>query len=198
MTYFVLSDIHGDADCLKTALGCWDKENAAYQDKHQQDVNAPKELPILCLGDLLYHGPRNSIPAGYAPKECASILNEYGRLFTVIRGNCDADVDQMMLTFPIMAEYMILPLAGQGGLVVTHGHHDPASYFLKAEDVLLTGHTHVLKAVKKPLDQGGYTYLNPGSISLPKEENPRTYAMLEGRTFTVKTMDGGTLLSYDF
>ena len=131
MTYFVLSDI---------------------QDKHQQDVNAPKELPILCLGDLLYHGPRNSIPAGYAPKECASILNEYGRLFTVIRGNCDADVDQMMLTFPIMAEYMILPLAGQGRLVVTHGHHDPASYFLKAEDVLLTGHTHVLKAVKKPLD----------------------------------------------
>lgn len=198
MTYFVLSDIHGDVDCLKAALACWDRENAAYRDKHQKEEGLAEELPVLCLGDLLYHGPRNNIPAGYAPKECAAVLNEYRRLFTVIRGNCDADVDQMMLQFPIMAEYMTLPLPGQGRLIMTHGHHDPASYFLEAGDVLLTGHTHVLKAEKRPLEGGEYTYLNPGSVSLPKEGNPKTYAMLEGRTFTVKTMDGSVVLSYDF
>ena len=167
MKYMMISDIHGDAQCLQQAMERWEAEKADA---------------LLVLGDLLYHGPRNPIPQGYYPQACVQIFNQYKEKIIAVRGNCDADVDQMLVAFAIMAPYMILPLEGGGRLVLTHGHHPVEEVYLQPGDVLVSGHTHVLKAEK--------AHINPGSISLPKEGNPKTYAVLEGRQVTIKTLDG--------
>lgn len=179
MKYMIISDIHGDIDCLRQALQRYESEEAQV---------------LLALGDLLYHGPRNPIPEGYAPKECAALLNQYKDRIIAVRGNCDADVDQMMLDFAITAPYMILPLETGGRMVLTHGHHPVEMLHLQKGDLLLSGHTHVLKAEQ----QEGYTAVNPGSISLPKENNPKTYAVLENRQITIKTLEGAAFLQLHF
>lgn len=171
MKYMIISDIHGDLACLEQVLRQWESEQAQA---------------LLVLGDLLYHGPRNPIPAGYAPKECAALLNAYRDKIVAVRGNCDADVDQMMLDFAITAPYMILPQEDGTRLVLTHGHHPVGELHLQQQDVLLSGHTHVLKAEKT----AQYIAVNPGSISLPKEGNPKTYAVLENRRVMIKTLEG--------
>lgn len=171
MKYMIISDIHGDLECLQQVMLQWENEKAQA---------------LLVLGDLLYHGPRNPIPAGYAPKECAALLNEYKDKIIAVRGNCDADVDQMMLEFAITAPYMILPQEDGTRLVMTHGHHPLEELHLQQKDVLLSGHTHVLKAEKTET----YIAINPGSISLPKEGNPKTYAVLENRQLAIKTLEG--------
>lgn len=184
MKFFVMSDVHGDAVCLKAALEAYEKEC--------RRLGTP--LPILMMGDLLYHGPRNPVPDGYAPKKCIEMYNEIAGKMIVIRGNCDADVDQMVLKMPIMAPYMVYPLKKGGRLVLTHGHHPFSDYFLEEGDAVLYGHTHILQAEKKD----GITYLNPGSVSLPKEKHPKTYAVIEKHAFTIKTMDGAEVASIDF
>lgn len=173
MKYMVISDIHGDAACLKQALQRFEEEEAEV---------------LLVLGDLLYHGPRNPIPQGYAPKECAALLNAYKQVIIAVRGNCDADVDQMMLDFAITAPYMLLPLEAGGRLCITHGHLAAETLHLQEGDLLLSGHTHVPGI----WNHEAYTAMNPGSVSLPKEGAPSTYAVLEGRQITIKTMDGNT------
>lgn len=183
---FVMSDVHGDAACLETAL-------AAYEREKKEAGTMDGALPILMMGDLLYHGPRNPVPEHYDPKKCAAMYNEYAQEMIVIRGNCDAEVDQMMLKIPVLSPFMIFPIEGRR-MVLTHGHHPFSDYFLEKGNVVLYGHTHVLRAE----EEEGIIYLNPGSVSLPKEGNPRTYAMLEGRTFTVKTMDGACVKSLAF
>ena len=179
MKYMIISDIHGDLQCLKQAMNRFEEEKA--------DV-------LLVLGDLLYHGPRNPIPEGYAPKECAQLYNEYKDRIITVRGNCDADVDQMMVDFAITAPYMILPLEGGGRMVLTHGHNPMEDLHIQKGDLLLSGHTHVLKAEQLE----NYAWVNPGSISLPKENNPKTYATLEGRTVQIKTMDGKVHTEFEF
>ena len=176
MRLLICSDIHGDADCMRAVLKKYDEEKADR---------------LLILGDLLYHGPRNDLPSRYAPKEVIALLNENRDKILAVRGNCDTEVDQMVLDFPILADYIILSLDGLT-VFATHGHRfnmqSPPP--LLDGDILLHGHTHVLTAV--PFGKNNL-YLNPGSVTLPKGGNPRSYMVYENKKFTVKNFDGGVI-----
>ena len=181
MRLFICSDIHGDLDSMENALRLASEEKA---DK------------ILILGDLLYHGPRNDLPATYAPKKVIELLNSNKNMILSVRGNCDTEVDQMVLEFPILADYAFLELDGLS-VFATHGHHHNTATPppLKPGDILLHGHTHVLK-IEEFGD--GNVYINPGSISLPKENNPRTYAVYESRKFTIKDLSKSAVKEIQF
>ncbi len=177
MKLLIISDIHGDADCLKQALDVFTKEKC---DK------------ILILGDILYHGPRNDLPLGYAPKRVISMLNPLREKIIAVRGNCDAEVDGMVLCFPIMADYTRIVIDGLS-IFATHGHKfntDTPELFENGE-ILLHGHTHVLTCQEFGKNN---LYLNPGSISLPKEDNPKTYMIYEKRKFTVLDFNNNIIL----
>ena len=181
MKLMIASDLHGSAYYCKELLRAYQAEN-------------PDKL--LLLGDLLYHGPRNDLPKTYNPKAVIELLNENKKSILCVRGNCDTEVDQMVLEFPILADYAILSLDGLT-VFATHGHKHNTSNIppLSEGDILLHGHTHVL-TVK---DFGnGNTYINPGSISIPKENNPRTYAIYENREFKIVDLDGNTVLTHKF
>lgn len=172
MKWLIASDIHGSAPCCEKLLEAFERERA---DK------------LLLLGDLLYHGPRNDLPEGYAPKKVISLLNANKDRIFCVRGNCEAEVDQMVLDFPVLADYCLLE-AENHLIFATHGHHydletPPA---LQPGDVLLHGHTHV------PAKDGshGFWYLNPGSVSIPKENSPRSYMTLKSGKFLWKKLDG--------
>ena len=172
MKIMIASDIHGSARYCEALLSAYAREGAEK---------------LLLLGDLLYHGPRNELPDGYAPKEVFSMLNGVRSELLCVRGNCDSEVDQMVLDFPIMAEYCIL-YAGKAMLFATHGHvfSESAPPPLKPGDILLNGHTHVPACV----EHEHFLYVNPGSVSLPKEGSQRSYMLLEDSTFFWKTLDG--------
>ncbi len=173
MKLVICSDIHGDADTLSTLLSRFSEEGA---DK------------LIILGDILYHGPRNDLPSGYAPKKVITLLSEVKDKIISVRGNCDTEVDQMVLPFPILSDYSYILTDGLT-LLLTHGHrYSPENPPPMADGtVLLGGHTHVPKFIK--LDGSSY-YFNPGSISLPKENNPKTYAVYENRTLILKELSG--------
>ena len=175
MKYMFASDIHGSAYYCRKMLEVYKEEKAER---------------LVLLGDLLYHGPRNDLPKNYAPKEVIAMLNEKKGEIYAVRGNCEAEVDQMVLDFPVMADYCILALEGRT-FYATHGHiynqdHLPP---MQEGDILIHGHTHVLKAEQRD----GYTLLNPGSVSIPKEGNPPTYAVLEDGVFRIKDFDGNII-----
>ena len=134
MRLMIASDIHGSALYCRQMLDAYEREGADR---------------LLLLGDILYHGPRNDLPEGYAPKEVIAMLNPVKDNLLCVRGNCDTEVDQMVLDFPILADYCFLELPdGAGGtfsVFATHGHvHHPASLPpLKDGDILLNGHTHI-------------------------------------------------------
>lgn len=173
----IASDIHGSAYFCKELMKAYDREKA---DK------------LILLGDLLYHGPRNDLPKAYAPKEVAAILNERKEELLCVAGNCEAPVDQMMLGFPVLADYGILYIEKRM-VFFTHGHiHNREQLpMLKKGDILLHGHTHI-PALE---DCGDYIYLNPGSTSIPKEGNPNSYMIYEKGVFTLKTINGEPLRS---
>lgn len=181
MKLLICSDIHGDLNSMKDVMAAYEKEAA---DK------------ILILGDLLYHGPRNDLPISYAPKAVIELLNKNKNIIISVRGNCDTEVDQMVLEFPILADYAYLELDGLT-VFATHGHHHNTATPppLREGEILLHGHTHVLK-----IEEFGNKnfYINPGSAALPKENNPRTYAVYENRTFTIKDFEGKTVLEKKF
>ena len=181
MKLLIASDIHGDLDSAEAVLSAYEREGA---DK------------LLLLGDLLYHGPRNDLPTTYNPKAVIELLNNNKDKIFAVRGNCDTEVDQMVLTFPILADYAYLSLDGLS-VFATHGHHHNTATPppLRRGEILLHGHTHVLCAT--PFGDGNW-YINPGSVALPKEGNPRTYAVYENRAFTVKTLDGAVVLKKEF
>lgn len=181
MKLLIASDIHGDLDSIKKVLDAYEKEEC---DK------------ILLLGDLLYHGPRNDLPKTYSPKEVIELLNEYKDVIVAVRGNCDTEVDQMVLNFPILADYAYVLVDGLE-VFATHGHRHNTQTPppLKRGGILLHGHTHVLKC--QEFGDGNF-YLNPGSAALPKENNPRTFMIYENRTFTVKDFDGNEILKKSF
>ena len=181
MKLFICSDIHGDLNSMEAALRLAKEELADR---------------ILILGDLLYHGPRNDLPETYAPKKVIELLNANKNLILSVRGNCDTEVDQMVLDFPILADYALLELDGLS-VFATHGHHHNTATPppMKRGDILLHGHTHVLKI--EPFGDGN-VYINPGSIALPKENNPRSYAIYEDRTFTIKGLNKKTLKEIHF
>ena len=174
MKIMIASDIHGSALYCRKMLEAFDAEQA---DK------------LLLLGDVLYHGPRNPLPEEYDPKAVAAMLNERKQQILCVRGNCDGEVDQMMLEFPIMADYCIL-YAGKRMVFATHGHHhnENSLPMLQPGDVLLHGHTHI------PVleDRGAYILANPGSVTLPKQNSARGYLLLEDESMTYKTLEGVT------
>lgn len=180
MKIFFLSDIHGSLACLNRALAAFAAEEADY---------------IVSLGDLLYHGPRNPLPEDYNPKEVAEKLNDYKDRIMTVRGNCDSEVDQMLIEFPIMSEYVILFHKGRR-IFATHGHHYHMENLpgLSPGDVFIQGHTHLPVAEKR----GGVFVLNPGSITLPKGGNPASYGLLEGLEFSIKDLAGDVLKKIHF
>lgn len=173
MRWMITSDIHGSAGYCEQMFVRYTEEQADR---------------LILLGDLLYHGPRNELPKGYAPKEVIELLNAHDRELLCVRGNCEAEVDQMVLSFPVMAEYALLSF-GQRMIYMTHGHHvnEQNPPLLKSGDYLLCGHTHVPKCT----EHDSFTYLNPGSISLPKEDSPRSYMIFDEKSFVWKYLDNG-------
>ena len=169
------SDIHGSAWYCRRLLEEYRRSGADR---------------LILLGDLLYHGPRNDLPREYAPKEVIAMLNALKAEICAVRGNCEAEVDQMVLEFPVMADYALLALNGLT-FYATHGHvynqeHLPP---MKAGDILIHGHTHLLKA-----EPAGSVYvLNPGSVSIPKGGNPASYAVLEEKQFRILDFDGNVI-----
>lgn len=172
MKWMIASDIHGSAAYCEKLLAAFGREQADR---------------LLLLGDLLYHGPRNDWPQGYAPKEVIAQLSGVKDKVFCVRGNCEAEVDQMVLPFPVLADYCLLEQKGRV-IFATHGHHynleNPP--LLQPGDVLLHGHTHI-PAKDNSL---GFWYLNPGSVSIPKENSPHSYMTLEDGQFLWKDLDG--------
>ena len=177
MKLLIASDIHGAAGYCRDLLAAWDREGADR---------------LLLLGDLLYHGPRNDLPPDYAPKEVIALLNARKNQIFCVRGNCDTEVDQMVLEFPILADYCLL-MVGQTRMYATHGHVYNENHLppLTDGDALIHGHTHLLEAKEITAEDGRrIKILNPGSVSIPKGGNPATYALLEDGVFTILTLDG--------
>lgn len=173
MKWMIASDIHGSAYYCRRMLEAWDREKADR---------------LLLLGDVLYHGPRNDLPREYAPKEVLCLLNERKEGILCVRGNCDGEVDQMVLDFPILADYAVLN-AGRRLVYVTHGHNINKEHPLPfaGGDILLHGHTHI------PAWESfgnGNIYLNPGSVSIPKENSSHSYMTLQDTLAVWKNMDG--------
>lgn len=179
MKWCIASDIHGSEFYCKEVLRALDNERADR---------------LLLLGDLLYHGPRNELPKDYAPKKVIGLLNERKRQILCVRGNCDAEVDQMVLEFPILADYAVLDL-GNCLLYATHGHiygeQNPPP--LAKGDILLCGHTHVPNCV----EYEEYVYMNPGSASIPKENSHHGYMVLENGVFLWKDFEGTELRRFE-
>ena len=178
MKIMFISDIHGMATTLTKAL--------AHADKFGIDR-------LVILGDILYHGPRNGVPDLYDPPKVVELLNARKDQIIAVRGNCDAEVDQMLLKFPIMADYSEL-IADEKRFFLTHGHlwnenHMPD---LPAGSVLAHGHTHI--AVLKGLPNG-VTVFNPGSISLPKNMLIRTFGYYDGESLSVRDLESGKIMN---
>lgn len=171
MRYLIASDIHGSLYCCEKLVKAFERESADR---------------LVLLGDILYHGPRNDLPEGYDPKGTAALLNRYRGKILCVGGNCDAEVDQMVLSFPVTAEYAVLDV-GDRLFYLTHGHHYHIDCLppLCNGDILLYGHTHI------PLceERGGILCLNPGSVSLPKNGSPHSYMIYENGEFLWKTLD---------
>ncbi len=180
MKYFVASDIHGYPEYCEKILMAYDREQADR---------------LILLGDLLYFGPRNPLGSTYDPKGVISLLNARKDDLLCVRGNCDSDVDQMVLEFPILADYAILAL-GERLVYLTHGHVWNPSHLppLKKGDILLTGHTHVVACEELA---GGILYLNPGSPTYPKQDTHRGYLILTEDQVTFKDLDGNIRLEKD-
>ena len=176
MKILICSDIHGDLESLERILTAYEREAAQK---------------LIILGDLLYHGPRNDLPSTYAPKSVIELLNANKEKILAVKGNCDGEVDQMVLDFPILADYAYLAIDGLS-IFITHGHHHNTKTHppLRKGDILLHGHTHI-PAFEEFGDEN--LYINPGSAALPKENNPRTYMIYENRLFSLKNLDGITL-----
>lgn len=183
MKYFFASDIHGDLAAAREMAAAFERECADR---------------LFLLGDLLYHGPRNRISAAYDPARVSELLNGMKDKITAVRGNCDAEVDQMMLSFPIMADYAVLPL-GDRAAYLTHGHlSEDRLPNLQGADILITGHTHIAGVSKNAT---GTLCLNPGSVSLPKGDTPACYMIFDTETgvFSIRRLaDGSEFSAYSF
>ena len=172
-TWMIASDLHGSAFWCRKLM-------------ERMELEQPDRMVLL--GDLLYHGPRNNLPDEYDTKAVAKMLNAVKEKLLCVRGNCDCEVDQMVLDFPVLADYAVMPV-GEKLCYMTHGHNygpdNPPA--LSEGDLLLCGHTHVPTVQSRQ----GYVYLNPGSVSLPKENSPHSYMTLQDGVFTWKDAETG-------
>ena len=181
MKALICSDIHGDLDSLVAVLDVFEREECEK---------------LIILGDILYHGPRNDLPPTYAPKKVIDMLNPLKDKIIAVRGNCDAEVDQMVLDFSIMDDYKKLELDGLK-IFMTHGHKystDTPEAYEKGE-ILLHGHTHLLTFTNFG---DGNVYINPGSVSIPKGGNPKSFILYSDRVFTIMTPSGETVAEASF
>ena len=176
MKLLIASDLHGGADAVRTL--------AARIEEFSPDK-------ILLLGDLLYHGPRNDLPQGYAPKQVIPILNELKDKIVAVRGNCEAEVDQMVLEFDCMGDYAVVEADGLV-MALSHGHVYNAEKLPPAEhiDVFMSGHTHVKVLERR---DGGLAILNPGSTTIPKDGSA-SYATYEDGVFSLRALESGEVL----
>ena len=177
MKLLIASDIHGGAECCSALLDI---------------AKAEQVEKILLLGDLLYHGPRNDLPKNYAPKKVIELLNGVADKLICVRGNCESEVDQMVLSFPVLSETAIV-YDGEVKLTLfmSHGHkYNPENLPpLPARSVFLFGHTHIPFAEKV----GEVVCLNPGSVTLPKQNNPKSYAIYENGSLEIRSFEGEIL-----
>ena len=179
MKWMIASDIHGSAHYCRKMLELFEKENAEK---------------LLLLGDILYHGPRNDLPEEYNPKEVIRLLNRMTEKILCVRGNCDTEVDQMVLEFPIMAEYAVVFLSGHT-IYATHGHkwNPDCPLPMKKGDILLNGHTHI----PAWRDMGDFLYVNPGSVSIPKEHSEHSCLIVEDHAFCLKNLEGNVIWKHE-
>lgn len=181
MRYFIISDIHGSPIYLKKALDIFKENNYDY---------------LIILGDILYHGPRNKIPDGYNPQEVVALLNPLSQQIIACRGNCEAEVDQMLLSFPCLGDYHLI-IDNNISLFATHGHKYTSNNFpmMSGEKcIFLSGHTHLWLLEEKE----NLIICNPGSITLPKENRAHTYATYENRTLCIMDFKGNCLSQLKF
>ncbi len=173
MKYLIASDLHG---------------SAKYIGQLVQQIRIQQPDQVILLGDLLYHGPRNKLPDGYDPVEASELINSFGeKVLFCVRGNCDAEVDQTLIKFPIMSEYETLDV-GSHRIFFTHGHHYNAENLppIGSCDTLIHGHTHIPCRVRSH----GVLVCNPGSVSIPKGDSERGYLVLENETLSFFTLEG--------
>ncbi|AUH00174.1 phosphodiesterase [Pectobacteriaceae bacterium CE70] len=177
MKLMFASDLHGSLTATETVLTQFERSGAQW---------------LVLLGDFLNHGPRNPLPENYLPAEVAVKLNEYAPRIIAVRGNCDSEVDQMLLQFPMMAPWqqVLLP---QCRLFLTHGHlyHPDQRPPLQANDVLVYGHTHIPVAER----HDDIYCFNPGSVSLPKGGYPASYGLLMQNRLQVVSLAGGEVIA---
>ena len=167
MKLLIASDIHGSAKWCRALLSAFEKEGADR---------------LVLLGDILYHGPRNPLPEEYAPQKVFEMLNAVADKIVAVRGNCDGEVGQMVLEFNVSSDYAEI-WDGKLKLTLSHGHRIVPP--LGAGDVYLTGHTHVPLDV---IEKEGYRHLNPGSVSLPKENSAHSYILYDNGNFLFKQL----------
>lgn len=170
MKFIIASDIHG---------------SAYYCEKLLEQYKKIKPERVVLLGDILYHGPRNDLPRDYNPKRVIELLNEIKEDILCVRGNCDTEVDQMVLEFPIMADYAVI-FDGQKTIYCTHGHKYNLENLppINSGDILLHGHTHI----KADETVNGIRYINPGSVSIPKDGS-NSFIVYENEEFCFKTIE---------
>ena len=177
MKILIASDIHG---------------SEVYCEKLVSAFLCEKADKLLLLGDILYHGPRNDLPLGYNPKGVIKLLNEFKDKIICVRGNCDAEVDAMVLDFPIMDDVRTIS-DDKCFICATHGHHAEDYHTNAKGGILLCGHTHI-PACEKGED---FLYLNPGSVSIPKENSPHSYMTYEDGVFVWKNLDMKEYMRYE-
>lgn len=178
MKVMFISDIHGSFYWLEKAMHIYETE--AFE-------------KLIILGDILYHGPRNPLPKGYDCQKVANLLNGYKDDIVAVRGNCDAEVDQMLLAFDIMQQSRHIEIEGYP-FFLSHGHHDNEDHIpiLADRTIFAYGHFHV--PIAKKIDQ--IYVVNPSSLSLPKQGKP-SYGIYENHVFTIKEVDGKEVKKID-
>ncbi|WP_299789423.1 phosphodiesterase [uncultured Shewanella sp.] len=183
MKLFFASDLHGCFDSTAKMIAAFERSGAEH---------------LILLGDILNHGPRNALPSGYAPLKVAELLNRYGDKIIAVRGNCDSEVDQALLDFPIMSDYNLVLLPNGRRLFLTHGHlfnidscSSNSHPRLCLGDIIASGHTHFPVAAPK----GDYIEFNPGSVAIPRGGNTASYGLLDDNTLSVMSFDGEELCS---
>jgi putative phosphoesterase len=178
MKWLIASDIHGSEYYCRELINAFEREKADR---------------LVLLGDILYHGPRNELPRDYNPKAVGDLLNQRKKDILCVRGNCDSEVDQMVLEFPIMADYCVL-CNDNWTIYATHGHinNEQNPPLLHKGDILLCGHTHVPKCI----EHEAFVYMNPGSVSIPKENSCHSYMVIDETGFHWKDMNGIQYMDY--
>lgn len=167
MKILIVSDIHGSLDAA-----------------HRIVALAASYDTVFCLGDVLYHGPRNDLPRSYAPKSVIPLMNSLSARILAVRGNCEAEVDQMVLSFPVMSTTAMAMVDGRR-MVLSHGHIFNEDSLPPAADIFLYGHTHIPVAHMKD----GVICFNPGSAGIPKGGFPASYGEYVDGVLNVRSLD---------